>query len=166
MSGPTTLPTPQGVERVDVVSAAQMAQVVLDRAQDAHVVVMTAAVADFRPRTRAPDKLKKDASGGLSAIPLEPTADILAALGAAKGDRVLIGFAMETADLVANARAKLERKNLDLIVGNDLNEAGAGFGTPTNVVTLVSADGVQELPLLTKEEVAMRILDRAVTFLG
>jgi len=167
VSGPTALPTPPGVERVDVVSAADMAEAVTASAVDADVVVMTAAVADFRPQTLNADKLKKDALGGASpTIPLERTVDILGTLGADKGRKVLVGFAMETQDLVANARRKLTSKNLDLVVANDLNTAGAGFGTETNVVTLVHAGGSDELPRISKEQVASRILDRVVNILG
>ena len=160
ITGPTSLLTPPGVARVDVVSASGMADAVRAAAAAADAVIMTAAVADFRPTRRADGKLKKDAMG--AAIVLERTEDILAGLGAAKGDRVLVGFAMETSDLVGNARRKLVAKNLDLIVANNLNTPGAGFGTATNVVTLVDAEGTTELPLCSKEQVADRILDRVV----
>lgn len=167
VSGPTDLATPPGVQRVDVVSAAEMAVAVKAAAESVDAVVMTAAVADFRPRTLHDDKLKKDAFGGdAPAIPIEPTTDILAALGAAKGGRILVGFAMETADLLANARRKLVSKNLDLIVANDLRTPGAGFGTVTNVVTIVDAEGAEELPRISKEDVAGRILDRVASILG
>ena len=164
VAGPTTLATPPGVRRVDVVTAEQMAGAVHAHA-DVDVIVMTAAVADYRPAEVAPEKLKKD-DGAPPAIVLERTEDILASLGAeGRRDRVLVGFAMETEDLVANARSKLERKGLHLVVANDLRTPGAGFGTTTNVVTLVDAQRATQLPTLSKEDVAGRIFDRVVDLL-
>jgi phosphopantothenoylcysteine decarboxylase/phosphopantothenate--cysteine ligase len=158
VAGPSDLPTPAGVKRIDVVSAAEMARAVSENAQ-ADVVIMAAAVADYRPATASNSKIKKkDAAISLS---LEPTTDILKALGASKQEgQVLIGFAMETDDAEANAQAKLKAKNLDWIVVNNLREKGAGFGTSTNKVTLIGADGRREdLPVLDKRVLASRLLD-------
>jgi phosphopantothenoylcysteine decarboxylase/phosphopantothenate--cysteine ligase len=128
------------------------------------VVIKAAAVADYRPTRRADRKLKKDHA--VSEIALEPTPDILAELGKRKGKRILVGFAAETDDLLANAGTKLQRKNLDLVVANNVREAGAGFDVDTNVVTILdAAGGVEELPLLPKRQVADRILDRVKALL-
>ncbi len=164
ISGPTSLPTPPGVERVDVTSAAGMARGVHDRFDSADVVVMSAAVADFRPVDVSEDKVaKQDAE---DAVRLERTEDILAGLGQTRTHQRLVGFAMETRDLEQRAADKLQRKNLDLIVANDLNRPGAGFAHETNEVVLLGRDGaVERLPLLSKEEVAARILDRVVDLL-
>lgn len=160
VSGPVALPTPSGVERVDVTSAAELAEALNQTFPACDVLVMTAAVADYRPVHRSEHKRKKDSWDGT--LNLEPTDDILAGLSARKGRQVLVGFAMETRDLEASARRKLERKGLDLVVANRLTTPGAGFGTTTNVVTLVDAGGSEALPLLDKAEVAHRILDRVV----
>jgi phosphopantothenoylcysteine decarboxylase/phosphopantothenate--cysteine ligase len=122
-------------------------------------LIMTAAVLDFRPREVSSSKIKKSADGLV--LDLAPTEDFLVELGARKGDRVVVGFAMETEDGLANARGKLEAKHLDLIVLNDLTVEGAGFGVDTNVVTLIGRDGPPEaLPVMQKSDVADRILDR------
>ena len=151
------------VERVE--SAAEMEAAVLAVAPLADVVVMAAAVADFRPKAVAPSKLKKD--GGVPEVILEPTPDILAELGRRKRPgQVLVGFAAETDDLVANAAAKLERKRLDLVVANDVGAPGAGFGHDTNAVTLLDADGTQrQLPLGSKRAVAEALADEIVALL-
>lgn len=164
VSGPTALPVPPGVERIDVVSAAEMATAVRDRFGEVDAVVMSAAVADFRPAQVSADKVaKEDAEDG---VPLERTEDILAGLGAAKVQQRLVGFAMETRDLERRAADKLQRKNLDLIVANDLTRPGAGFGHETNEVVLLGSDGsIERLPLQSKEEVAGRILDRVAALL-
>ncbi|HEX9659037.1 MAG TPA: bifunctional phosphopantothenoylcysteine decarboxylase/phosphopantothenate--cysteine ligase CoaBC [Rhodothermales bacterium] len=158
IAGPSSLPTPAGVKRIDVVSATEMARAVSDNAQ-ADVVIMAAAVADFRPATASHSKIKK--KDAVMSLSLEPTTDILKSLGASKREgQVLIGFAMETDDAEANARAKLEAKNLDWIVVNNLREKGAGFGTSTNKVTLLGADGRKEdFPVLDKRVLASRLLD-------
>lgn len=158
VAGPTDKPTPSGVNRIDVVSAAEMADAVADNA-DADVVIMAAAVADYRPAAASTSKVKK--KDAAMSLPLEPTADILKSLGASKRTgQILIGFAMETDDAEANARAKLESKKLDWIVLNNLREQGAGFGTSTNRVTLIGADGrTEDFPLLQKRVLAGRLLD-------
>lgn len=162
--GPTSEPSPAGVTVVDVVSASEMAQAVRDAAEEADVVVMAAAVADYTPVEVATEKVKK--SPGASTVELRRTEDILAGLGADKAGRLLVGFAMETGDLVARAGDKLRRKNLDLIVANDLRVAGAGFAVDTNVVTLVHRDGrTEQLPRMSKDAVADALLDRIVPML-
>lgn len=158
ISGPTDLPTPAGVHRIDVVSAENMANAV-DQHADADVVIMAAAVADYTPVSTSKDKIKK--SGDDLNLSLTRTKDILAGLGSQKKDhQILIGFALETNNLRANALRKLEQKNLDWIVLNSPNAAGEGFGKLTNRVTLFSATGYEkELPLMSKQEVAEAILD-------
>jgi phosphopantothenoylcysteine decarboxylase/phosphopantothenate--cysteine ligase len=160
VSGPTCLTAPCGVEAVAVVSACQMRDAVLARAQEATVIIKAAAVADYRPAEPARQKIKKGEAQALS-LRLEKNPDILAELGRMKGECFLVGFAAETADLLANARTKLEEKNLDLIVANDVTQAGAGFDVDTNIVRLLFRDGtLEELPQLSKDEVAHRLLDR------
>ncbi len=162
ISGPVSLPTPRGVRRVDVVSAAQMHDATLAAFADADVAICAAAVADYTPVRVADHKLKKSKER-LDVIELTETADILAELCAKKRDggrrRMVVGFAAETNDLIVNARAKLERKECDLIVANDVSRVDSGFGADTNRVTFVSAAGEEELPTLTKLEVAERLLD-------
>jgi len=162
VAAPCALPTPVGARRIDVGSAEEMARAVLDAAASADVLLMAAAVADFRPARPAPRKIKKDQ--GPPALELERTADILSAVAEAR-DRTgrpacVVGFAAETGDLVASARKKLEKKRLSLVVANDVARRDSGFGSDTNRVTLVDAAGAEELPLLSKAEVAERILDR------
>ena len=159
VSGPTELPAPAGVEIVRVRSVAQMRDAVTEAFRGADALVMSAAVLDFRAAQVAPSKIKKTGKG--LTLDLAPTEDFLVTLGRDKGDRVVVGFAMETENGVANARKKLESKHLDLIVLNDLTVEGAGFGVDTNVVTLIDRDGsVSDLPKLSKAEVADHILDR------
>lgn len=162
VSGPVSLGVPAGVQRVDVVSAAQMYDAAVEAFFDADVAICAAAVADYTPAHPADHKLKK-AHEHLDAIDLVETADILAELGRRKheGDRtrVVVGFAAETNDLLANATAKLERKNADLIVANDVMRADSGFGTDTNRVSFISSSGVESLPTLTKDEVASRLIN-------
>lgn len=162
ISGPNTLPVPSGVSYIAVSSAADMAQAVFQH-RDAELIIMAAAVADYTPAKPSSGKIKKK-EGDLS-LALKRTTDILATLGQSKRDRqVLVGFALETDNLLANARQKLQKKNLDWIVLNSPNEEGEGFGTATNKVTLISADGKTEaLPLLSKRETAEAILDRIET---
>jgi phosphopantothenoylcysteine decarboxylase/phosphopantothenate--cysteine ligase len=165
IAGPTSLPTPAGVRRVDVETARQMRQATLDAVEGAAMVVMTAAVADYRPSVEAPEKLKKAELGDAPTVALTKNPDILAEL---KGRApVVVGFAAETEDVERHAAEKLRQKGCDLIVANDVSEAGSGFGTETNRVVLLARDGsVERLPLLNKDEVAERILDRARALLG
>ena len=161
VSGPTALQAPHGVTLVSVRSAEQMQQAVAAHAAAASVVIAAAAVSDYRPAQASPSKLKK--TDGPMRLELVRTPDILKGLGEAKGARVLVGFAAETEDLVANAGRKLEAKNLDLIVANDVTAPGAGFGTATNAVVLLRRDGGRrDVPLATKREVADQILDEVV----
>ncbi len=152
-------PAPFGVEVVHVSTAAEMEQAVVPRQNEFDVIVMAAAVADFRPKAPSDRKSKKE--DGPPEIVLEPTHDFLVDLGRAKpAGQVLVGFAAETDDLLANARGKLARKRLDLIVGNDVSAPGAGFEHDTNEVILLRADGsVQDVPLSDKREVARAVLD-------
>ncbi len=159
VSGVTALQPPEGVKVVPVISAADMAQAVKAAASEQDIIVKAAAVADYRPAVTADEKIKK--KDGELTLSLERTEDILAWLGANRLERqILCGFSMETEHLLENSRAKLERKKIDMIVANSLKQAGAGFGTDTNVVTLLTKQGTEELPLLSKEEVADRLLDR------
>ncbi len=162
VSGKVELTPPMGVQVVPVVSAADMAQAVKDVAAGQDIIIKAAAVADYRPRVMAVEKLKKK-DEDLS-VELERTEDILAWLGAHRREgQILCGFSMETEHLLENSRAKLEKKKIDMIVANNLKQEGAGFGTDTNVVTLLTKDRTEELPLLSKEEVADRLLDRLLT---
>lgn len=159
VAGPVSLPTPEGVRRVEVVSAAQMHDAALAAFDGADVAVCAAAVADYTPAEPADHKLKK-AREPLDSIRLVRTADVLAELCARKGRRVVVGFAAETDELVPNARAKLRAKGADLIVANDVSRADSTFGSETDAVTLVDASGELELPCLPKDEVARRVMDR------
>lgn len=163
ISGRTTLPTPQGVERVDVLSAAEMYDAAVAAFDGADGAVMCAAVADYTPDRVSDVKLKKG-DGELS-ITLHRTRDIAAELGARKEGRLLVGFALETNDEQANAEAKLTRKNFDFIVLNSLRDAGAGFRGDTNKVTFIDPKGREELPLMPKTEVAARIADKIESLL-
>jgi phosphopantothenoylcysteine decarboxylase/phosphopantothenate--cysteine ligase len=161
VSGPTALPAPAGVELVSVRSADEMARAVATHAAGVGVVVMAAAVSDFRPATVSKAKLKKEA-GGLT-LELARTPDILRSLGEAKQGRFLVGFAAETAGLLEEARRKLALKHLDLIVANDVGREGAGFGSDSNAATLIDASGGElSVPLVAKRELAERIWDRVV----
>ncbi len=158
VSGPTSLPAPDGIEIVPVRSAEEMQRAVLERLPRVTVVVGAAAVSDYRPATVAGSKLKK----GPEKLTLElvRTPDVLKAVGAEKGDRIVVGFAAETEDLLANARAKLEAKNLDLVVANDVTAEGSGFGGETNAAVLLRRDGSRlDVPRTSKRELAERILD-------
>ena len=158
VSGRTALPTPPGVERVDVLSAAEMYEATMKAFDRADGAVMCAAVADYTPESVSETKLKK--GDGELFIRLRRTQDIAAELGARKGGRLLVGFALETNDEKAHAQSKLQRKNFDFIVLNSLRDAGAGFRGDTNKVTLIDHAGSEELPLMSKREVAERIVDR------
>jgi phosphopantothenoylcysteine decarboxylase/phosphopantothenate--cysteine ligase len=159
-------PVDASVEIVEVETAAQMEDAVVGRSADADVVVMAAAVADFRPSAPSGEKIKKH--DGVPEIVLEPTTDILAALGARKRPgQVLVGFAAETSDLRANATEKLRKKHVDLIVANDVAAPGAGFEHDTNSVVLIDPDGLeQNVPLTDKREVARRVFDAVVSRLN
>ena len=165
VSGRTPLAPPPFVEVVEVVSAQDMFQEVAGRQDWADLIFKAAAVADYAPAQYADDKIKKKDSD--LSIPLRRTRDILKHLGEhRRPGQVLCGFSMETRDMVENSRAKLEKKNVDMICANDLKVAGAGFGTDTNVMTLITRAGEEELPLMSKEAVASCILDRAAAILA
>jgi phosphopantothenoylcysteine decarboxylase/phosphopantothenate--cysteine ligase len=166
VSGPVKLPAPKVEEVISVRSAADMHQAVMARAAEADVVIMAAAVADY---TMAAPNVEKVAKGdGPLTLTLNRTRDILGDLGQLPSRReadrpVLVGFAAETHDVIAHARGKLERKGVDLIVANDVSRPGVGFDGDTNAVTLVTVEGVEEVPLQSKSAVAGRILDRIET---
>ena len=161
ISGPTALQPPPFVETVPVVSAQDMFRAVAERFPQADFIFKAAAVADYTPDSYSGDKLKKS-EGDLS-VPLRRTRDILAYLGEhRRADQVICGFSMETRDMVENSRAKLEKKHADMICANNLKVEGAGFGVDTNVITLITGDGITELPLMSKEEAALAILDKAL----
>ncbi len=170
IAGPTALETPAGVERIDVVTAVEMKSAVDDTVSGVDAVVMAAAVADFRPRVLADQKIKKTeyGPGDGPSIELGPNPDILASLGKARapGGPVLVGFAAETEDVVEYAAAKLASKGCDLVVANDVSQSDAGFDVATNRVVLVGEGEPEALPLATKAEVAHRILDRVAGLLG
>jgi phosphopantothenoylcysteine decarboxylase/phosphopantothenate--cysteine ligase len=161
VTGPTDLPPPPGIRTVAVTTAAEMQRVLETEFRSATVLVMAAAVADYRMRRPAERKVKKrEASLTLA---LERTEDILAGLAARKGRRLVVGFAAETHAVTEEAARKLRDKRLDLIVANDVTAPGAGFGSDTNVVHLLDAEGgTESLPVLPKDEVAGRILDWVV----
>lgn len=158
VSGRTALTTPAGVERVDVLTAEEMYRATVAVFEEADGAVMCAAVADYTPAEVATEKLKK--SDADLQIPLKRTRDIAAELGRKKGQKILVGFAMETQNEAANATQKLTKKNFDFIVLNSLRETGAGFRGDTNRVTLIDSTSQEELPLLTKREVAERIAQK------
>lgn len=166
VSGPCSLETPEGVERTCVTTALEMRDVILRLSPQLDAIVMAAAVSDYRPSQKAPQKLKKSPQG-VSAL-LEPNPDILATLGEIKPPaQVLVGFAAETENLLENAKDKLVRKNLDFIVANDLTRKGSGFGCDTNEVKIIERGGaVTNLAPMTKDQVASRIWDRVEALLA
>ena len=158
ITGRTALPTPKGVKRIDVLSAEDMYNAAVEAWQDADGGVMCAAVADYTPVVVADHKLKK--SDDDMRIELKRTKDIAKELGASKGGRILVGFALETDNEEANAEGKLQRKNFDFVVLNSLRDAGAGFRGDTNKVTLIDRSGREEHPLMSKQEVASVIVNK------
>src|SRR5438309_2733048 len=161
VSGPVNLDVHAGVERVDVRTAREMHNAVVERIADSSVAILAAAVADYRPVEQHAKKIKK--GNAPLTISLEPTTDILAEVAKNKGRRIVVGFAAETDHVAENARKKLSAKNSDLIVANDVTAEGAGFDQDTNIVTLFSRDGRDlALPKMNKSEVAQRVLDEVV----
>lgn len=161
ISGPNNLTPFEGIEYVEVQTAHQMASAVKERFQETDILIMAAAVADYRPISYSKSKIKK--GGDKIRLELEKTEDVLQELGGRKGDRILVGFSVETEREVENSMRKLREKNLDLIVSNNPLVEGAGFGVDTNVVKIIDRDGcVEELPRLSKQQVAQRILNRVV----
>ena len=158
VTGQTALEPPLFVDVVPVVSARDMYEAVVERSVEMDVIIKAAAVADYRPAVTSDEKIKK--SDGDMAIDMERTDDILGYLGSCKKPgQFLCGFSMETQNMLENSRAKLRKKNLDMIAANNLKMAGAGFGTDTNIVTLITEDSQRELELMTKEEAALEILN-------
>lgn len=159
VSGPVDLKAPMGVKLVPVVSAKDMFDAVTSVSAEQDAIIKAAAVADYRPAVVGAEKTKK--SDGNMNIELERTDDILAWLGAHRREgQVLCGFSMETQNMLENSRAKLVKKNVDMIVANSLRIAGAGFGTDTNIVTVITKDGAEELALMSKDQVAHELLNR------
>lgn len=158
VTGPVAIDPPMFVDVVPVTSAADMFEAVTGRAQEQDIIIKAAAVADYTPVTTATEKIKK--KDGDNAIALTRTKDILGWLGEHRREgQFLCGFSMETQNMLENSRQKLTKKNVDMIVANNLKVQGAGFGGDTNVVTLITADGATELPLQSKEEVARKLLE-------
>lgn len=158
ISGPTALKPVPGVKTVDVVSARDMFEAVQTALPETDILIKAAAVADYRPANVAEDKIKKQ-PGDMS-IPLERTDDILGWVAEHRHPGLFVcGFSMETRDMVENSKKKLAKKHLDMIAANNLKVAGAGFGVDTNVVTILTADGIRELPLMGKDQVASQLLD-------
>ena len=159
ISGPTQLAPPEGVTHHAVTTAAEMSQTVRENARRCQIIIMAAAVSDFRPKERSSKKIKKENAAPI--ITLERTDDILQGLGSEKEGRILVGFAAETENVVENAREKLLRKNLDLIVANDIAQPGAGFSSDTNAAVMIDRTGaVTDLPLREKTELAVTIIDK------
>ena len=162
IAGPTLLTKPVGVEVIDVCTAEEMFQAVKNAVPRADVLIMAAAVADYRPKSTAKEKIKKKGIG--LTLELEPTTDILSEV---KGDFIKVGFAAESENLVGNATQKLQQKKLDLIVANDITAKDSGFGADSNRVTIIDKDGkVESLPLLLKREVAEKVLDKVANLLA
>ena len=163
VTGPVAIPAPMFVDVVPVVSAADMAREVKSRAREQDIIIKTAAVADYRPAVVAAEKIKKKDDDSDSAIQLERTEDILSYLGANRREgQFICGFSMETEHMLENSRKKLAKKNVDMIVANNLRVAGAGFGTDTNVVTIITADECKELELMSKSEVAEALITEII----
>jgi len=165
IKGPTSLSIPRrDIKVVSVRTAEEMREAVLAHMEGCSVVIKAAAVSDYRPKKVSPQKLKKTESH--SSIELERTRDILEEIGKRKGKRILIGFAAETENLMANARKKMMEKNLDLIVANDVTQSGAGFGFDTNQVKILYPSGeIKDLPLMSKEEVSVFVLNEIANLL-
>lgn len=162
VTGPTHLAPPPFVTVVPILSAKDMFDAVTSRADEQDIIIKSAAVADYRPATVADEKMKK--SGEVLTMELEKTNDILKYLGEHKKDgQFLCGFSMETENMIENSRAKLQKKNLDMIVANNLKQTGAGFGTDTNIVTLITKEEKIELPMMSKDEVAKEIVNKIVS---
>jgi phosphopantothenoylcysteine decarboxylase / phosphopantothenate---cysteine ligase len=165
ISGKVSLSPPPFVNFISVTSAQDMYEAVEQHATNMDVIIKAAAVADYRPKAAAEEKIKKNDEN--MSIELERTVDILGSLGKRKSkNQFLCGFSMETENMLENSKEKLIKKNLDMIIANNLKTAGAGFGTDTNIVTIITEDGMEELPIMSKEEVAIRILDKIRNKIG
>jgi phosphopantothenoylcysteine decarboxylase/phosphopantothenate--cysteine ligase len=159
VNGPTSLPPPAKVRLISVRSALEMREAVFQHLEKASILLMAAAVSDYRPKQAASQKVKKTSAP--AALELERNPDILAEAGRSKGNRLFVGFAAETQNLLKNAKEKLAQKNLDLIVANDVSQPGAGFRVDTNIAKIIDRSGrIEKLSLMSKEDLADRILDR------
>ena len=166
VSGPVNLKKPPYMEVVDIMSAQDMFDAVTSRAPEQDIIIKAAAVADYRPASVAEDKIKKSGTDADLSLPLARTSDILAWLGEhRRPGQVICGFSMETRDMVANSQAKLEKKKVDMICANNLKVSGAGFGVDTNILTVITRQVAEELPLMGKEDAAGQVLDRAMALL-
>lgn len=164
VSGVTAIAPPPFVEVVNIVSAADMYDAVMKYKDESDIIIKSAAVADYTPITVADEKIKKKDDD--MSIPLGRTKDILKELGATKREgQIICGFSMETENLIENSRAKLDKKNVDMIAANSLRVEGAGFGTDTNVITLITREDTTELPIMSKDEAAGKILDKIIEML-
>ena len=162
ISGPANLPAPRGVERVSILSTQDLYEAMTARCQQADLIVQAAAPADFTPAEVADQKIKKQGDGDLTLV-LRQTPDVAAQVGRMKRrGQVLVGFAAETQEVLENAQGKLQKKNLDMIVANDVTAPGAGFDVDTNIVTFVTESGLETLPCLPKTQVAQELLNRAM----
>ena len=162
VTGKTALAAPMFVDVVPVISAREMYDAVISRSSDMDIIIKAAAVADYRPQYTASEKMKKSDSD--LSISLERTDDILKYLGDhKKTGQFLCGFSMETENMLDNSKKKLYKKNLDMIVANNLKMQGAGFETDTNIITMITKNDVTELPIMEKEEAAFRILDKILS---
>ena len=164
--GVTTVEPPENVEVIRAVSAEEMFQAVMKKLPEASIFIGAAAVADYRPRNVADAKIKKTKQDFLT-LELEKTPDILANVSANwHNDLIVVGFAAETNDVVSYASAKLKQKNLDLVVANDITQQGAGFNSDTNIATIITRDNEIELPLMSKRDLADKILDEVIKLSG
>ena len=152
------------MEVIRVISARDMYAAVMEQFESADVVIKSAAVSDYRPKQVAEQKMKKGNEDLV--IHLERNPDILYELGQKKGSKVLVGFAAETNDLLENARVKIQKKNLDFVIANDVTKEGAGFGTDTNIVKIINRDGaIEEIPKMSKKEIARLVIDKVIRLL-
>ena len=156
------LPAPVSVKMIPVTTAQEMYEAVDAQFDSQDIVVMSAAVADYRPKHTESEKIKKQDAAAM--LELERTKDILGSMSKRKNGQFLCGFSMETEHMLENSRAKLEKKNLDMIVANNLRMEGAGFGTDTNIITIITKDAANELPIMSKDEAAHAIFDQIKNF--
>lgn len=164
VTGPVSLPVPLHVQALPVTAAQEMYEAVDAHFDSQDIVVMSAAVADYRPMHTAAEKIKK--TDAVAVLELERTIDILGSMSKRKNRQFLCGFSMETENMLENSKAKLEKKNLDMIVANNLRMQGAGFGTDTNIITMITKDQIQELPKMSKDEAAHAVFDHILQYLN
>lgn len=166
VTGPVQLPPPLYTQVIRVTTAQEMYEAVDAHFDSQDIVVMSAAVADYRPVHMAAEKIRKTDTAGILELEMERTKDILGSMSQRRHRQFLCGFSMETEHMLEHSRAKLEKKNLDMIVANNLREEGAGFGTDTNVITILTKDNTCALPKMSKDEAAQVIFDRILSYLG